>query len=627
MAKQPISIRNKITVLILIVSILILGTGFAFVLISYKKSYKEEMLHNTLMNTQLVGEYCIGPLSFNRNKIAEKVLAKLDTIPYILEGNLYDENNVLFASYSRNKTSNIPNILQNEVPSHKFTKEYLEVTQPVIYDNNRYGSVVLKASTKIIQSKIEKQLFILILGMVGLMAFVLTLSYWLQQIISKPILRLEKFTQEVAEEGDYSLRIQKNSNDEIGNLYDAFNNLMDQILHRQEARDKAEQALKIAKDKAEESDRLKSAFLANVSHEIRTPLNAILGFSELLTMPESQLTIKEKESYIRLIFTSGNNLLKLIDDIIDISKIESNQLRIKISACDIKKTTQELLVHFNEMKKIKEKDQIEIKLDESSNTQRIIIDTDQYRFKQIFFNLIDNALKFTEEGIIKFGYIANNQEYIYFYVEDSGIGLQDEQMKWIFERFRKVESTDKLYRGAGLGLTISKYLVERLGGKIGVKSNAHKGCTFYFTLPYTKAHERAMLREQEPPLGYYEWPNKTILIVEDEPANIHFLEEIIKTTNAKILVARNGQEAVEIFDTEPGIDAIVMDIKMPKMDGYQATEEIRKRNQQIPIISQTAYAFDEEMEKAKKVGMTDYIAKPIKPIRLLSIIAKHLDGG
>ncbi len=624
MPLRNISIRNKIVVLIIVFSMLVVGAGLAFVIINYKQTFKQEMLRNTLMNTNLIGESCIGPLSFNRNEEAEEFLSTLDTITHVNAGMLYDENNRLFASYKRDKNTEIPKFLSNDKPGHLFTDKHLIVTQPVMYQGNRYGTIVVKASTNILQRQIKKQIFIILLGLTGLIASIIILAYWLQQLISKPILKLEKFTRKIADTNDYTLRIEKSSPDEIGYLYDAFNNLLDQVLHRQEARDKAEEELKIAKEKAEESDKLKSAFLANVSHEIRTPLNAILGFSELLTTPSSTLAKKEKEEYIRMIFSSGSNLQKLIDNIIDISKIESNQLKINYGPCDIKKAMSDLLSHFQEARKIKEKEHINIQIDEESSDMRIILESDYYRFKQVFGNLVENALKFTESGYVKFGYKILDVEYIQFYVKDSGIGIRKEHTGWIFKRFRKIEDSDKLYRGAGLGLTISKFLVEKLGGKIWVESTPGEGSVFYFTLPYKLAKEKVKTRKPQHTLDYYNWPDKTILIAEDEPANIHFLEEIIKTTHARIILARNGQEAVETFKKHKDIDAILMDIKMPVMDGYQATQKIRELDSEIPVISQTAYASDDDMEKSKEMGMTDYIAKPVKPIKLLELIAKYI---
>lgn len=621
---KNISIKNKITVLILVVSVLIVGSGFSFVILNFKKNYKKELLNNTRMNTKLISEYCIGPLSFNRHNIAEEFLSKLDTISYINNGILYDENDVLFASYSRNNQE-LPKVLKNHEPGYLFTDNTLQVIQPVIYQGTRYGTVVLEASTSSLKAKMNKQGYVILLGLVSLLVFFFILDFWLQRIITRRILKLEKFTRKIADEGDYTQRIENESKDEIGHLYEAFNNLLDQVMHRQVARDKAEKELKQAKDKAEESDRLKSAFLANVSHEIRTPLNAILGFSELLTSHENAIPTNEKENYIKLIFNSGNNLLKLIDDIIDISKIESNQLKIKTGSCDVRNIMNELLNHFNDLKKIKEKDHIEIKIDEKSDDQRIVIETDKYRFKQILSNLIDNSLKFTDTGFISFGYKVMNNQKLLFYVKDSGIGLDEKSLKWIFDRFRKVEGNKRLYRGAGLGLTISKYLVKKLGGEIWADSNLHKGSTFNFTLPYTKPKGRVVQKDYKPPLGYYNWSDKTILIVEDEPANIHFLEEIIKTTDANIKLAKNGIEAVETFKQNQSINAIIMDIQMPKMDGYQATQKIREISEKVPVISQTAYAFDEEIEKAMEMGMTDYIAKPIKPIKLLALIDKHIN--
>src|SRR6056297_99997 len=371
MMLNKLSIRNKIIAIILFVSLIIVLLGSVFVLVNFKNTYQEEMLNNTVMNTKLIGEYCIGPLSFNRQDAAEDILAKLDTISYIESGALYDENNILFASYSRTDQIKIPPVLQKEKKRYKLTDHHIKVYHPVIFKDTRYGTLVTVVSTDNIQEKTRKQLFLLLLRVILLFILAFLLAAWAQRIISRPIIKLEKFTRKIAEKNDFSLRIKTDSKDEIGHLYDAFNTMLDQIQHRQEARDKAEKAMIEAKEKAEESDRLKSAFLANMSHEIRTPLNAILGFSELLVEPENTLSKKEKEQYFNLIFNSGNNLLKLMDDIIDISKIESGQVVFRKKTCRIELVMDELLEQFNDIKKRRNKEKVILEIDKESCNQDI----------------------------------------------------------------------------------------------------------------------------------------------------------------------------------------------------------------------------------------------------------------
>ncbi|MCB2194214.1 MAG: response regulator [Bacteroidetes bacterium] len=626
---QNISIKNKIISIVLIVSTVTMIIGFTLVGISDIKSLKDEMLINSLMNTKLIGEYSIAPLTFDDNTGAENILSKLATNPSIISAALYDRNGILFASYTKTNNHFIVPLYENpdelEESKTAFSKNMLTIEHPVVYEDFKYGIISLQVDTSILRTKIKEYLLILLGILLGMIALSFILANRLQKPISQPILELARLTRKISGEGDYNVRIERQSNDEIGVLYEDFNNMLHQILTREEARDKAEKNLLEAKEKAEESDRLKSAFLANMSHEIRTPMNAILGFAELITMPDSEVTPAEKENFIKLINNSGNNLLRLIDDIIDISKIEAGQIKIHKKECRLNTALKDIQRSFLEIRKHKNKEQIDIRVNENVISQNLIINTDILRLNQIFTNLIDNALKFTEDGFIEFGYEIQNKDKLLFFVKDTGVGMDHKKKDMVFDRFTKIEDDKtRLYRGAGLGLAISKSLVELLGGKIWVESVPEVGSTFYFNLPFDQIKES---ESQQPVVDLkenYDWHDKTILVAEDEPANVIYIEEVLKITNANVLVAKNGKEAVEIYKKKKNIDIIIMDIKMPEMDGYEATQVIKNMNKEIPVISQSAYAMPGDIDKGYDSGMNDYLIKPVKPKVLLSIINKHL---
>ena len=626
---QNISIKNRIISTILIVSTVTLITGFAIISISEIKSLKKTMLLNSLMQTKIIGEYSIAPLTFNDNTGAENILSKLSTIPEVKSGALYDRNGILFAVYKRTKEDFIPPLYEKPDELDKstsvFTKTLLVIEHPIVYNNYKYGIIVIQVDTKVLNTRIQDYMMIITLIIIGMIILSYILANRFQKPISQPILELAHLTRKISGEGDYSVRIKRNRNDEIGILYDEFNNMLQQILNREDARDVAEKKLKESKEKAEESDMLKSAFLANMSHEIRTPMNAILGFTELLTMPDIEIEPEEKENFVKLINVSGNNLLNLIDDIIDISKIEAGQLKIIKKNCQLDSTLKGIQQSFFEIRKNKGKPNIDIRLNENAREQDITIKTDPFRLNQILTNLIDNALKFTEEGFIEFGYEIKNSKELLFYVKDTGIGMSQDKKDLVFERFRKIEDDDvRLYRGAGLGLAICKSLVGLLGGIIWVDSTPSTGSVFYFTLPFNKVKTKGgEFRVTDIP-DNYNWQDKTILVAEDEPANFIYIEEVLKITNAKILKAINGLEAVEIVKKNKNIDVIIMDIKMPEMDGYEATRHIKKLNENIPVISQSAYAMPSDIDKGLKSGMNDYLIKPVKPKVLLSILNKYL---
>ncbi len=627
---QNISIKNKIISIILLVSTLTMFIGFTIVGISDIKSLKHEMLLNNLMNIKLIGEYSIAPLTFDDNTGAENILSKLSTISGVKCGALYDRNGFLFASYKRTEDIFIPPLYENPdelVNSfNEFTKTSLKIEHPIIYEDFKYGIISIQVDTSLLIKKTRDSILIMLGILIGMIIFSYILANQLQKPISQPILDLAKLTRKISGEGDYNVRIERKSNDEIGILYEDFNNMLQQILNREAARDEAEKKLLEAKEKAEESDLLKSAFLANMSHEIRTPMNAILGFTELITMPDSEVTPAEKDGFIKLINNSGNNLLRLIDDIIDISKIEAGQIKIHKKECNLNIALKDIQQSFLEIRKHNGKENIDIRLNENAQSQNLVINTDTLRLNQIFINLIDNALKFTEDGFIEFGYEIVNKEKLLFYVKDTGVGMDRKKKDLVFNRFTKIEDdSSRLYRGAGLGLAISKSLVELLGGKIWVESAPSVGSTFYFNLPFDKIKKSDKNLQINNISDNYDWQNKTILVAEDEPANYIYIEEVLKITKARVLKAVNGKEAVELFKNNSDIDIIIMDIKMPEMDGYEATRRIKKINKNIPIISQTAYAMPGDIDKGLDSGMNDYLIKPVKPKVLLSILNKHLN--
>ena len=378
--------------------------------------------------------------------------------------------------------------------------------------------------------------------------------------------------------------------------------------------------LVIAKEKAEESDRLKTAFLHNISHEIRTPMNAIVGFSEFLTEPG--LNPEKQNHFTGIIVQSSNQLLSIITDIISIATIEAGQEKIN----ENKMNLNSICKLINEQFLTKAQSQnvtLLCKTTLPDNEANII--TDETKLTQILTNLVGNALKFTKQGQVDFGYeVKGNQ--LEFYVKDTGIGIPPEMHDEIFKRFRQVETTTtRQFGGSGLGLSISKAHIELLGGKIWLTSELGKGSTFYFTLPLKVVSSQKFSEKQslDRPKNTIE-KSKTILIAEDQDSNFMLLEELLLGLNIIIIRALNGLEAVEMCKNQQ-IDLILMDIKMPEMDGYQATKRIKEFLPNIPIIAQTAYTMNEEKERALQAGCDNYLTKPFKKADLLAMISKY--GG
>ncbi|MBI9068745.1 MAG: PAS domain S-box protein [Salinivirgaceae bacterium] len=384
-------------------------------------------------------------------------------------------------------------------------------------------------------------------------------------------------------------------------------------------RKQAEEELIKVKEKAEESDHLKSAFLANMSHEIRTPMNAILGFSSLLK--KKNISEEKKDKYLEHIEIGGNRLLHLISDIVDVSKMDANQLSLNQEACNVNKLIDNLQEQFKVG--VTKCDIITTKglSDAKSN-----ITTDSTRLSQILSNLIENALKFTKKGDIEFGYTLK-EKMLEFYVKDSGIGLNKKDHTIIFDRFTQVDNDyTRSGSGTGLGLAIVKSLTKLLGGEVWVESEKGEGATFYFTIPYTSTEYKTG-EASETTSGLDLSKETTILIAEDESSNFMYLEALLEEFQCKILHAKNGKEAIELLENNDAIDLILMDIKMPVMNGLKATMKIRETNKAIPIIALTAYAMADDKQKALDAGCNDYLEKPLSEDKLAEIIGKYIKKG
>jgi len=393
-------------------------------------------------------------------------------------------------------------------------------------------------------------------------------------------------------------------------------------LERREAENALKETLEQlleAKERAEESDRLKSAFLANMSHEIRTPMNGILGFSELLKTPG--LTGDEQQKYIRIIEKSGARMLNIINDIVDISKIEAGLIKPKMSESNINEQVEFIYTFFKPEVEAKG---MKLSFNNPLPTKEVTIITDREKLYAILTNLVKNAFKYTEEGEIEVGYSKKGGT-LEFYVKDTGIGIPEDRQAAIFERFVQADIEDtKARQGAGLGLAITKSYVEMLGGKIWVESEEGSGSTFYFTLPCNAESVIETITQQLVSSGKTDTTRKLkILIAEDDEVSGMLIDITVKKFGKEILKVRTGVEAVEACRDSPDIDLILMDIRMPEMGGYEAAKQIRKFNKVVVIIAQTAYGLSGDREKSIEAGCNDYISKPINKDELLSLIQKY----
>ena len=381
-----------------------------------------------------------------------------------------------------------------------------------------------------------------------------------------------------------------------------------------------------AKEASEQAANLKSLFLSNMSHEIRTPLNSILGFTDMLREKVSE---KKQKKQVENIHHSGKQLLHLINDIVDVSRLDAGELPIHKSSVNLNEMLRKTREQFEGYVINGNKDTIDFRLNLPENTDNQFVVTDEQRLQQILHNLLSNAFKYTKEGYVAYGYEISHKRQIRFYVEDTGIGISLENQKKIFDRFQQVtensKETNRVIRGTGLGLAIAQGLTERLGGKIWVESKKGNGSVFSFTIPYEKGEateaEQKETREQQKSIPQLQ--NKKIIIAEDDPYSVEMMKYMLDDTNITYFFAEDGEKALELFHNEP-VDLLMLDIRLPKIDGYELIKEIRKKNKDIPVLAQSAFAMPEQIKKSKDMGFNDHLVKPLMPEVLYHELEKYL---
>jgi signal transduction histidine kinase len=483
------------------------------------------------------------------------------------------------------------------------------------WQNENVGVILFSKKLPFMDLYRRTSMQMLILFIFTALSILIILAFLLSKWVSKP---LSLVSEAIATENIDSLsELKKGSGD-----FQRIAILIDEFI-------KQKKELTAAKNRAEEADSLKTAFLANMSHEIRTPLFGVLGFAELLK--EKELTDEVRLNHIEIILNSGHHLLSLINDIIDLSKIESGIMTINCEQFNVDELMLELYQFYMNNRLFKDHD-VKLKLSTELHDESIAIETDRKRVKQVLTNLLSNSLKFTTKGEIEFGYkiIAKNE--LVFYVRDTGIGIARDQHDKIFDRFIQVDNrvTSRQFEGTGLGLSISKALVEHVGGRIWVESELNCGSLFSFTLPVdiTISSDTSHLIVSNAFSSFISKPNlngKKVLVVDDFEHNILLFNSMLEKVGCSFFSATNGNQAIEIIRQTEGLDLVLLDIRLADRDGFAIAREIRKLKFKVAIIAHTAYVSDDNRRMAIAAGCNDFFTKPISEEDLIKIISKTLN--
>ncbi len=665
---RSLSIKTKNIVIILSIVLFSIATTIFIQVFNNIETLRNHLVNKIESVAEVVSAYSALPIQFVDNSLLKQTLDSLVSIPEVADLTIYDKDGKEFLPL-KNKTEPIiqtikqltaeqltaEQLTDKKLTDKKLTDkklktdpqyigDYLYVSKKVVYRGEFLGTVYVIASTDLLNTQIRNYIYFSVTILLVVFFIAAVLGAWLSGSLTRPILKLADTAIAISANADYTIRVDKFSDDETGTLYDSFNRMLDQIAARnleirtlnegleekvqlrtrdlQKAKDQADRARRAA----ELADRAKSTFLANMSHEIRTPMNAILGYSRLLT----KLVADPKQNeYLEIVQSSGRNLLALINDILDLSKIESGKLSLVYRPMNPHQIFDEIKNIF----KIKtEEKNIEFVIDIDSDIPSGLL-LDETRLRQILFNVVGNAVKFTDKGHVKlsvtkkFSGKDTSRVALTFQIEDTGIGIPSEQTEDIFKAFEQQKDLGGKYGGTGLGLAITKRLVEIMNGRIFVISEVGKGSTFSIELNDIEISSFLVdaLPTAMPPSEKLRFDGSNILLVEDNLYNLKLVQALLEDKGITVEQALNGKEALKKLNTKHP-DLILMDMKMYGMDGYQATRIIKadEKLKDIPVIALTADAMKEGRKKVKDAGCNGFLSKPIDENRLYAELMKYL---
>ncbi len=598
---RNLSIRNKLTAIILLITVTAIGSAFAFAVATQVRTFKREMVANTLLIARVIGDYSVSDLAFGDASESRRTLERLGAVPNIQYASLYDAKGRLLATYGDGAPRHATPPVAGEAP--EFRGGALHVTQPIAYKGERYGTIHLCASTRDLDSNLATYLLTMLTGMAGLTLLAFFVALRLQAVLSAPILKLAEVARRISKDHDYSVRVEKAGEDEIGALCDGFNEMLVEIHERE-----------LQRDLADRRTREKSQFLANMSHELRTPLNSIIGFSEvLLGRLAGRLNTKELK-FLQNINNSGQHLLGIINDILDLSKVEAGKMEVHPSTFSVRGVI-DGVCHV--MRGVSGKRNVTLSVEIAEDA--VSIEADPVKFKQILYNLVSNGVKFSPYNAtvtIRVRSLASSasplgEDSVEIVVADQGPGIDPKDHALIFQEFRQTEGGAAQVEGTGLGLALVKKFAELHRGVVGVESGLGQGTAFTVTLPRGFAAAAESLPQ--------------ILVVGDDAAGYEAVRRQLGAAGYAPLRARNKDEALRLArSAKPA--AITLDLLLAKPDGWEVLKGLKAdpETRSIPVVMVSVL---DGQELGPALGAADYFTTPLDRERLVKRVQSLTPGS